>query len=442
MAHARTDIARPVAWPPPADQDSIAAAVEYGRLRDPVGHNVHTALAVAYLFLLPLATTPKDVAAGVLLVWALVRLPHTWSCYTALARDGLLWLLAVWAAWHGLGLLWSPEAGAGWDELQAFRVLVTPLVLWPILDRREWLVGALLAGVFAQNLVQLGQGLEIFGLGPELNDRLGGLVHPIQTGAFCAAAMCWHLGALLGRHHVGRRRNLLSVASVTGLVAATGGLVFSGSRGPWISAAIAVPLGLVVTALRRPPARRPALVLAASGLVCLAGAWLVAGDIVSTRVEQAVAEVRAAASGDYETDVGERLTRWSAAWAVFLDKPIAGAGGGGYAHAREELGYGMAPTSDPHAHSLYLHELATAGAPGGLLLAAIIVLTFRRAARARADLPYAAGTLYALAAWLIGAQFDCYQLAGNMFGLFTFIVALTLPQRGAPRLATPSRTRP
>jgi hypothetical protein len=90
MAHARTDIARPVAWPPPADRDSIAAAVEYGRLRDPVGHNVHTALAVAYLFLLPLATTPKDVAAGVLLVWALVRLPHTWSCYTALARDCLL----------------------------------------------------------------------------------------------------------------------------------------------------------------------------------------------------------------------------------------------------------------------------------------------------------------------------------------------------------------
>jgi O-antigen ligase len=442
MLQPRPDITRPAAWPPPADHDSIAAAVEYGRLRDPVGHNVHTVLAAVYLFLLPLATTPKDVAAGVLLVWALVRLPYTWSGYTALARDGLLWLLAVWAAWHGLGLLWSPDAGAGWDELQAFRMLVTPLVLWPILDRREWLVGALLAGVFAQNLVQLGQGLEILGLEPGLNGRLRGLVHPIQTGAFCAAAMCWHLGALLTRRHVARRRNLLTVASVAGLVAATGGLVFSGSRGPWISAAIAVPLGLVVTALRRPQTRRAALVLTASGLVCLAGAWFVAGDIVSTRVEQAVAEVRAAAAGDYETDVGERFTRWSAAWAVFLDRPIAGAGGGGYAHAREELGYGMAPTSDPHAHSLYLHELATAGAPGGLLLAAILALTIRRAARARADLPYADGTLYALAAWLIGAQFDCYQLAGNMFGLFTFIVALTLPQRAASRPATPSRTRP
>jgi O-antigen ligase len=442
MIQPRPDIARPVAWPPPADHDAIAAAVEYGRLRDPVGHNVHAALAAAYLFLLPLATTPKDVAAGVLLVWALVRLPHTWSCYTALARDTLIWLLAVWTAWHGLGLLWSPDAGAGWDELQAFRVLLTPLVLWPILDRRDWLVGALLAGVFAQNVVQLGQGLEILGLGPDLNERLRGLVHPIHTGAFCAAALCWHLGAVLMRHNVAQRRTLFTAASVTGLVAAMGGLVFSGSRGPWIAAAVAVPLGLVTTAVRRPQARRPALVLAASGLVCVAGAWLVAGDIVSARVEQAVVEVRAAAAGDYETDVGERLAHWSAAWAVFLDRPVSGAGGGGYVHAREDLGYGMAETSGPHAHSLYLHELATAGAPGGLLLAAIIVLTFRRAARARADDPYADGTLFVLIAWLLGAQFECYQLAGNMFGLFAFIVALTLPQRVAPRPVTPSRTRP
>ncbi|MHC4101472.1 MAG: O-antigen ligase family protein, partial [Planctomycetota bacterium] len=295
----------------------------------------------------------------------------------------------------------------------------------------------------AQNVVQLGQGLEVFGLEPDLNNRLRGLVHPIQTGAFCAAALCWHLGALLSRRRVsGQCRMLLFAASVTGLVAAAGGLVFSGSRGPWISAAIAVPLGLVVTALRRPRARQPALAIAVIGLAGLAGVWLVAGDLVANRTAQTVADVRAATSGDYETDVGERLTRWSAAWAVFLDKPVTGAGGGGYAHAREELGYGMAPGSDPHAHSLYLHELATAGALGAGLLAAIIVLTLRRAAGDRSDHPYADGTLYVLIAWLIGAQFDCYQLAGNMFGLFTFIVALTLPQRAAPRPAPPSRTRP
>jgi O-antigen ligase len=397
-----------------------------------MAHDVHTLLAATYLFLLPLATTPKDVAAGALLAWALLRLPRIWRCYAALVRDRLVWLLAAWAAWRGLSLLWSPDPGAGWDEIQAFRVLATPLVLWPILDRGPWLVGALLAGVFAQNLVQLGQGLEIFGLEAAVNDRLPGLVHPIHTGAFCVAAMCWHLGALLrGPGAPGRRWWPLSAASATGLAAATGGLVFSGSRGPWISAALAVPLGLAVTAVRRPWARRRALALAGLALVGAVGAWFAAEDLVTNRVQQAVTEMRAAAAGDYETEVGFRLTSWSSAWAVFLDRPFTGAGAGGYSSARAALSGGAAPTSALHAHSLYLHELATTGAPGALLLLAVIVGTLRRAIGLRPDHPYADGTLFALIGWLVGAQFDCYQLAGNMFGLFAFMVALTLP-RGEP----------
>jgi O-antigen ligase len=434
MANTPTDIARPAAWPPPADTASIAAAVAYGRLRDPVGHQVHTVLAAAYLFLLPLATTPKEVAAGALVAWTLIRLPHTWSCYSALVRDRLLWLLAAWATWHAVCLIWSPDVAAGWDELHAFRVLVTPLVLWPILDRAPWLVGSLLAGVLAQNLVQLGQGLEIFGLEPAANDRLTGLLHPIHTGAFCVVAMCWHMGAMLSRPGaVRRRRWLLPAASVIGLAAATGGLVFAGSRGPWISAVIAVPLGLVVIGLRRPWARRPAMALAVIGLAGAGCVWFAAGDFVTMRVEQAVTEVRAAASGDFESDTGERLARWSAAWAAFLERPITGAGSRRFTTAREELGHGSRGPGDLHAHSLYLHELATAGAPGALLLLAIIVLSVYRAARDRPDHPYADGTLFALISWLIGAQFDCYQLAGNMFGLFTFIVALTLPNRASNR---------
>jgi O-antigen ligase len=405
---------------------------DIARLRDPVGHDVHTGLAAAYLFLLPLATTPKDVAAGALLAWALIRLRRTWSGYTVLVRDRLLWLLAAWAAWHALSLLWTPDVAAGWDELQAFRVLVTPLVLWPILDRAPWLVGALLAGVLAQNLVQLGQGLEIFGLEPAHNHRLPGLIHPIQTGAFCVAAMCWHTGALLRHHGVARRRTLLTGASVIGLAAATGGLVFAGSRGPWI-AAIAVPLGLVDTAVRRPRSRRPAMVLAAIGLVGAGAVWLAAGDFIERRVHQAVTEVQAAVAGDYDSDTGQRLARWSAAWAVFLDRPFAGAGTGGYAPAREALGLGGSGASGNHAHSFTMHELATAGAPGALLLAAIVAVTLYRANRDRRDHPYVDGTLYALIGWLIGAQFDCYQLAGNMFGLFTFLVALTLPHRASTR---------
>jgi O-antigen ligase len=434
MGHIRKDIERPAVWPPPVDHASVAAAVRYGRLRDPVGHGVHTALAVTYLFLLPLATTPKDAASALLLAWTCVRLPHIWACYAPLLRDRLIWLLAVWSSWHALSLLWSPDPAAGWDGFQAFRVLVVPLVLWPVLDRAPWLVAAFLAGVFAQNLVQAGQALEILGLEPGVNQRLPGLIHPIQTGAFCVAAMCWHLAALLNRTSGPRRRTVaLGAASLIGLCAAAGGLIFSGSRGPWISAAIALPLCLLITGVRRPRARRAALVLAVIGLLGAAGAWVVGGDFVRLRVDQAITDVRAAAAGDYGSDVGHRLARWSAAWTVFVDSPIVGAGTGGYATAIERLGFEKPAESDHHAHSMYLQELATAGAIGALLLLAIIVLSIRRACKDPPDHPCADGTLWVLVSWLVGAQFDCYHLAGNMFALFALTVALTLPRRAAIR---------
>jgi O-antigen ligase len=230
---------------------------------------------------------------------------------------------------------------------------------------------------------------------------------------------------------------LFAAVSLVGLGAATGGLVFSGSRGPWISALVAVPLVLLVAALARPSARRPALVLAVLGLAGIAGTWIVAGDFVVNRVDQALADVRDAAAGDYGSDVGTRLDRWAAAWSVFVEHPIGGAGGGGYATAIVELGYEAPMASDHHAHSFYMHELATAGAAGALLLLAVIVLTVRGVIRIRPDHPYALGTLFALIGWLVGAQFDCYQLTGTMFGLFTFITALALPPLVARRRTAP-----
>jgi O-antigen ligase len=427
--HIRRDRPRPPAWPPPADAAGLARALDYCRYRDPVGDVLHLALAAIYLFLLPLATTPKDYAFAILLGCAVVRLPHTWSSYSVLVRSPYTWIVIAWSAWHSLSLLWSPRPAAGWDELQAFRVLITPLLVWPILDRAPWLIAALLGGVFATNVVQLGQALEVLGLKPGANGRLPGLIHPIQTGGFCAAAVCWHLSALLtGTARGGRRGQLVAVASAVGGVAATGGLLVSGSRGPWIAAAIAAPLCLAVIAARRRAARRRALVVAAVGLVGSVVAWFAAGDFVEARLEQATADVRAAAAGEYDTDVGNRLARWSAAWAVFVDRPVAGAGGGGYATAARALDRDTTRRAGDHAHSFYMHEMATEGAVGGVLLLIIIALTVVGAARDGPRDPYADGTLFALVSWLVGAQFDCYQLTGTMFGLFAFMMALMLPR--------------
>ncbi len=82
---------------------------------------------------------------------------------------------------------------------------------------------------------------------------------------------------------------------------------------------------------------------------------------------------------------------------------------------------------------MYLHQLATAGILGGLILLAVVGLSLRRSFLDPPDHLYADGTLFVLISWLIGGVFDAYHLNGHMFGLFTFIVALTLCHRAAIR---------
>ena len=146
---------KPVAWPPPhpRDADAVNQTLAYARARDPYGDAIHTAYAMAYLFTLPLGTSPKDIVWAGLGICALVRFPFIWRCYTTLLRNPLAWLMVAWTAWQALSMAWSPDRAAGFDELAAFRVLAGPLLLWPVLDRATWLIGALLVGVFGQNLV-------------------------------------------------------------------------------------------------------------------------------------------------------------------------------------------------------------------------------------------------------------------------------------------------
>ena len=110
-------------------------ALRYGREYDWIGHHIATILAMVYLFLLPLMTMPKDAAFGVLAGWTIIRLPHTWRSYGALARMPILWVTLAWVGWQALSFLWSSDLSQAWDEFKVQRMLVTPLLLWPILDR-------------------------------------------------------------------------------------------------------------------------------------------------------------------------------------------------------------------------------------------------------------------------------------------------------------------
>ena len=422
----------------PLTANTVGAAelLSQARQRDLIGHHVHVALGILYAMLLPLATAPKDIVWTLLVIWCVVRLPHTRVCYAPILRLRLVWLFLAWAGWHGLCCLWSSDPVAGLDEFGAFRVVVTPLVLWPVIDRAGWLIGAFLIGLFGQNIVQLCQQFHWLGQEPGFAGRLDGWLHAIHTGAFCAAAMCWTLAAVLNG------RGKLRWLSLVGMAVAAVGLVYTGSRGPWIAAAIVLPLGLVLIGIRRRSARRAAVGLAAISLIGAAVAWPLAKDVVVPRIRDALGELRQAREeGVYWTSAGLRPALWSWAWQMFEAAPLRGVGAGGFHDAlQQQPSYKEAIARQPdraeymardHAHSTSMQVLATTGLPGAVLLVTVLALAVRQAWRDPPWHPFSDGTLLVILSWVIGAQFDTYHLNGHLFGLLA--LALAVSARGSMR---------
>lgn len=441
MSLIRRDLPVPNLNSPPRDRASAWDGLRYARERDPLGHRIHAFMAAAYVLLLPLLTGGKDAAFILLAGYAILRLPNTWRAYRVLLREPLVWAALGWAVWQGLAILWSENPDEGLNSLKVFRVILTPLVLWPVLDRFVMILLAFLIGVLMANAVQFMQGLSLFGLSPADDDRLRGLIHPIQLATMCTAAIVWHLSILLnGGMTWCRSRPWWALFTVIGLLAACIGLVFTGSRGPWIAAGITLPVMLLVLFLRRPAARRTILVVLMVGVLGAAAAWPFAGSMVTSRVQQALTEVREARSSEtYATSAGLRLMLWTWAIRFWQDSPVIGIGAGAYREAQhadpdfQRLTEGSERDRDyisrHHAHSTYLHVLACEGAIGALLMLTVFGLVAVRAWRHDDPHPYTDGVFFALLAWLIGAQFDAFHGNGHLFGLFWLFAAFALPWR-------------
>ena len=434
MSLLRQDVPLPEAWPPPSDRNSVSHVLGIIQRRDPIGHRVHTVLAALFLFTLPLVTAGSAITFGLLLIYALIRLPNTWRCYSSLLRVPVLWALAAWIAITAVSLTWSDNVSLGADELSAARVLLLPLLVWPVMSHLQVLLGAALLGVLAQNILQAG---ELIGIVPhdpdDAENRIAGLLHPIHTGAWTAAAMCWLLAIVMYARD--RWRWLALVLAI----AAAAGAFLAGSRGPWLAAGAAVPLVILTALVRRHKASRPAIALAVSGVVGLAVAWPIVNETVEQRFNAAMTHYHDAVDQQtYDTSVGSRIAMWTWAWTMFADSPVGGVGAGAYHHtAREQPTYQAAIERDPnaevwfkdHAHSTYLHTLATTGAVGGAALLAAIVFLLMQAGPMRISEPWSHGTLFVVIGWLIGAQFDCYHLNSHLFGLFALAVTASIAIR-------------
>ncbi len=398
---------------------SFAQALALGRQRDPLGHKLHVGFGMLYAFTLALEAAPGSIGFALLLVMAVIRLPHTWPCYRFLARAVVLWLLLGWAAFHGLSILWSSDPSHGMTEWRAFRAVLTPLMLWPIVDTAGKLIAAFLLSVAVQNALQILNLAHILEF-TKYSTRLGGLTHPNIAALLCVTAMCWHLTAVLNG-----TRNVRWI-SAAGFLAAAIGLVSTGGRSSWIAATIVIPLLVIIAAIRRPHTRKLAIAIAICGMLGAGGVYLAASDMIVTRYNNALDNVQRMKEGSYNTDFGHRVASWGIAWDTFLQSPVIGAGAGGYRTPKHHPRYGPLLDEYTHAHSVYMQVLACTGAIGAAIVLALFVLSLKGAWNAPMHAPYTDGTFFVMFSWMITALTDTHHDRGTTLGLLAFAITLVL----------------
>jgi O-antigen ligase len=111
-------------------------------------------------------------------------------------------------------------------------------------------------------------------------------------------------------------------------------------------------------------------------VIVLAGTIWMGGDQLSTRLENAPAEM----NGSANKNAGiSRMEIWRATWAMIKDHPIAGVGFGGYWIAIPQYHHGSGEATPQEAHNDYLELLASGGVIGFVLGLWFLVVFLRRA---------------------------------------------------------------
>lgn len=196
------------------------------------------------------------------------------------------------------------------------------------------------------------------------NTRASGSVNAIIFGDL---SLLMAIISLTGTHYFWNRSRWLIVVPILATALGLTASLLSGSRGGWL----ALPaLSLTLLWFGRGNIKPWQYGLTGFMLVTIGTvAFLIPQLGVQTRIAQAAQEAK-----DYfqqhqvDTSTGERLEMWKAAWIVFLNHPLVGAGPGGYIIEKQALiDSGRIATSISefsHPHNEYMAALATRGLLG------------------------------------------------------------------------------
>jgi O-antigen ligase len=162
----------------------------------------------------------------------------------------------------------------------------------------------------------------------------------------------------------------LAVAAVANVL-----FIVPGRTGYIVLAALALYLGYMWR-------RLIGVALVALGGTALVGVGITASSTLQNRLIETAREAREWQPGvPAQTSVGYRLEFFYNTLAMIEDRPLVGAGTGGFpsAYKRQVAGTAMAPAG--HPHNEYLHLMAQLGIPGLVALLALFWVPWRLAPR-------------------------------------------------------------
>lgn len=435
-------VPKPQCWPPSHASGRQAELLAYAAARDPVGDCWHTIFAAAFLFCLPLASTPAGIAMGVLGAYWLLRLPTTWRCMTPLLTSRLTWVVAVWVCYTGLSILWSPDPELGRAHIGAMRMLAIPMLLLPVLPHWRWLLGAVIAGVFVQNSVQISQVVLQVVTDGSMEVRAKGLSHPGHVGLWSAAAVLfWASLGLVAR-------GWQWAAVLLGGVAALAGLLYSGGRGDWVGF---VPSLLVVlgVATAHQTTRRRAGIIGASCVVLSATLVPFALPMLEDRVQQVYDMAFIESDGSRLPNGPEcRLVWWRAGWEYACQNPFLGNGNGGFRGAIEDTEVVQDEISQRpqrrhraagkrflvrHPHSVWVRSLVEGGFIGLLFPIVLVLMVLGFSIRRAVARPALVWIPAVTVLWCFAGAFECLVASGETLsilgGLMFALIVLSVESR-------------
>lgn len=421
------------------------------------GYPFHIALAALAAFSIAGPVVLVELGAIPLLICWLARLPFVWRGIGVVLRQPANLCVVAWAAWLLISIAWSSDPSSGWHEATFTRWLWLALAMWPVLDRRHWLIAALCVGFATAHLAQfaewiaLHRGVTLF-WHPPAPDPLarvsGWWQQPAAGGVMCAASLGLHIGpAVLGS---GWRRWTGLAGSATAVIA----LFMTGARGSMLAAAGVfgvVAVLAIMRAVRSTPTlagasrsgrvagvRRAVMIMLGVALLA-AIAWTAIGGRVAHRVALARAEISRVVAGDADSDIGARIIGIRAAADAFSRAPLQGHGAGSFLPLAQKYARERAiEIADfrlnklKTAHNTPLHALATTGIIGGGLLFATWGCVLWGAGRGRIGVSawleepgtYRASPLFALLALCFSSAFETTYLNMTMQALFCLLLAL------------------